>query len=146
MIKKLITTGFVLIVAFLVACKFNFTQKENIPTTSAPSFANDVISALNKQKAKSVVILALNNPADVRNADRTIAALEETNIKLLTYEIYDKKTSVERLLEVAKAKGIPEVFCVNGKLISPAEFDNFITQELSGKKINKTKAKPVSQK
>lgn len=146
MIKKIITTGFVLIVAFLVACKFNFQQEKNISSISAPSFANDIITALNKQKAKSVVILVLNNPADIRNADRTIAALQETDIKLLTYEIYDKKTNAERLLKIAKANGSPEVFYVNGKLISPEQIDNFITQELSGKKADKTEAKSASKK
>lgn len=147
MIKKLIAAGCVVIIAFLVACKFNFLQENNKPlVSSAPSFANDVITALNQQKAHSVVILALNNPADIRNADQTIAALKETDIKLLTYEIYDRKADIERLLEVAKINGTPDVFCINGKLISPAEFDNFITQELSGKEIIKDKAKSASKK
>lgn len=79
--------------------------------------------------------MAYNSPADIRNADKVIAALDSGKIKVLAYEIYNGNTSPARLAEVARAGGEPDVFYANGKLIAPAEIDAFIKSELGWRKI-----------
>lgn len=78
--------------------------------------------------------MAYNSPADIRNADKVIAALDGGKIKVLAYEIYNGNTSPARLAEVARAGGEPDVFYANGKLIAPAEIDAFIKSELGWRK------------
>lgn len=130
MVKKLIFTLIVIAAVVFISFRLNNPGDDRVSSPAEPSFAAEVLSALEQKKAASVVILAYNSPADIRNADKVIAALDGRKIKVLAYEIYNENTSPARLAEVAQAGGEPDVFYANGKLIAPAEIDAFIKSEL----------------
>ena len=134
MVKKLIFTLIVIAAVVFISFRLNNPGDDRVSSPAEPSFAAEVLSALEQKKAASVVILAYNSPADIRNADKVIAALDGRKIKVLAYEIYNKNTSPARLAEVAQAGGEPDVFYANGKLIAPAEIDAFIKSELGWRK------------
>ena len=134
MVKKLIFTLIVIAAVIFISFRLNNPGDERVSSPAEPSFAAEVLSALEQKKAASVVILAYNSPADIRNADKVIAALDGRKIKVLAYEIYNENTSPARLAEVAQAGGEPDVFYANGKLIAPAEIDAFIKSELGWRK------------
>ena len=134
MVKKLIFTLIVIAAVVLIYFRLNNPGDDRVSSPAEPSFAAEVLSALEQKKAASVVILAYNSPADIRNADKVIAALDGRKIKVLAYEIYNENTSPARLAEVAQAGGEPDVFYANGKLIAPAEIDAFIKSELGWRK------------
>lgn len=133
MVKKLIFTLIVIAAVIFISFRLN-NPDDRVSSPAEPSFAAEVLSALEQKKAASVVILAYNSPADIRNADKVIAALDGRKIKVLAYEIYNENTSPARLAEVAQAGGEPDVFYANGKLIAPAEIDAFIKSELGWRK------------
>ena len=134
MVKKLIFTLIVIAAVVFISFRLNNPGDDRVSSPAEPSFAAEVLSALEQIKAASVVILAYNSPADIRNADKVIAALDGRKIKVLAYEIYNENTSPARLAEVAQAGGEPDVFYANGKLIAPAEIDAFIKSELGWRK------------
>ena len=134
MVKKLIFTLIVIAAVVFISFRLNNPGDDRVSSPAEPSFAAEVLSALEQKKAASVVILAYNSPADIRNADKVIAALDGRKIKVLAYEIYNENTSPARLAEVAQAGGEPVVFYANGKLIAPAEIDAFIKSELGWRK------------
>ena len=134
MVKKLIFTLIVIAAVVFISFRLNNPGDDRVSSPAEPSFAAEVLSALEQKKAASVVILAYNSPADIRNADKVIAALAGRKIKVLAYEIYNENTSPARLAEVAQAGGEPDVFYANGKLIAPAEIDAFIKSELGWRK------------
>lgn len=134
MVKKLIFTLIVIAAVVFISFRLNNPGDDRVSSPTEPSFAAEVLSALEQKKAASVVILAYNSPADIRNADKVIAALDGRKIKVLAYEIYNENTSPARLAEVAQAGGEPDVFYANGKLIAPAEIDAFIKSELGWRK------------
>lgn len=134
MVKKLIFTLIVIAAVVFISFRLNNPGDDRVSSPAEPSFAAEVLSALEQKKAASVVILAYNSPADIRNADKVIAALDGRKIKVLAYEIYNENTSPARLAEVARAGGEPDVFYANGKLIAPAEIDAFIKSELGWRK------------
>ena len=134
MVKKLIFTLIVIAAVVFISFRLNNPGDDRVSLPAEPSFAAEVLSALEQKKAASVVILAYNSPADIRNADKVIAALDGRKIKVLAYEIYNENTSPARLAEVAQAGGEPDVFYANGKLIAPAEIDAFIKSELGWRK------------
>lgn len=134
MVKKLIFTLIVIAAVVFISFRLNNPGDDRVSSPAEPSFAAEVLSALEQKKAASVVILAYNSPADIRNADKVIAALDGRKIKVLAYEIYNENTSPTRLAEVAQAGGEPDVFYANGKLIAPAEIDTFIKSELGWRK------------
>ena len=134
MVKKLIFTLIVIAAVVLIYISHNKTRDHRVSSPAEPSFAAEILSALEQKKAASVVILAYNSPADIRNADKVIAALDGRKIKVLAYEIYNENTSPARLAKVAQAGGEPDVFYANGKLIAPAEIDAFIKSELGWRK------------
>ena len=134
MVKKLIFTLIVIAAVIFISFRLNNPGDDRVSSPAEPSFAAEVLSALEQKKAASVVILAYNSPADIRNADKVIAALDGRMIKVLAYEIYNENTSPARLAEVAQAGGEPDVFYANGKLIAPAEIDAFIKSELDWRK------------
>lgn len=134
MVKKLIFTLIVIAAVIFISFRLNNPGDDRVSSPAEPSFAAEVLSALEQKKAASVVILAYNSPADIRNADKVIAALDGRKIKVLAYEIYNENTSPARLAEVARAGGEPDVFYANGKLIAPAEIDAFIKSELGWRK------------
>ncbi len=134
MVKKLIFTLIVIAAVIFISFRLNNPGDDRVSSPAEPSFAAEVLSALEQKKAASVVILAYNSPADIRNADKVIAALDGRKIKVLAYEIYNENTSPARLAEVAQAGGEPDVFYANGKLIAPAEIDAFIKSELDWRK------------
>lgn len=134
MVKKLIFTLIVIAAVIFISFRLNNPGDDRVSSPAEPSFAAEVLSALEQKKAASVVILAYNSPADIRNADKIIAALDGRKIKVLAYEIYNENTSPARLAEVAQAGGEPDVFYANGKLIAPAEIDAFIKSELGWRK------------
>ncbi len=134
MVKKLIFTLIVIAAVVLISFSLKKPGDDRVSSPAEPSFAAEVLSALEQKKAASVVILAYNSPADIRNADKVIAALDGRKIKVLAYEIYNENTSPARLAEVAQAGGEPDVFYANGKLIAPAEIDAFIKSELGWRK------------
>lgn len=134
MVKKLIFTLIVIAAVVFISFRLNNPGDDRVSSPAEPSFAAEVLSALEQKKAASVVILAYNSPADIRNADKVIAALDGRKIKVLAYEIYNENTSPARLAEVAQAGGEPDVFYANGKLIAPAEIDAFIKSELGWRK------------
>ena len=134
MVKKLIFTLIVIAAVVVIYVSLNNPGDDRVSSPAEPSFAAEVLSALEQKKAASVVILAYNSPADIRNADKVIAALDGRKIKVLAYEIYNENTSPARLAEVAQAGGEPDVFYANGKLIAPAEIDAFIKSELGWRK------------
>ncbi len=134
MVKKLIFTLIVIAAVIFISFRLNNPGDDRVSSPAEPSFAAEVLSALEQKKAASVVILAYNSPADIRNADKVIAALDGRKIKVLAYEIYNENTSPARLAEVAQAGGEPDVFYANGKLIAPAEIDAFIKSELGWRK------------
>lgn len=134
MVKKLIFTLIVIAAVVFISFRLNNPSDDRVSSPAEPSFAAEVLSALEQKKAASVVILAYNSPADIRNADKVIAALDGRKIKVLAYEIYNENTSPARLAEVAQAGGEPDVFYANGKLIAPAEIDAFIKSELGWRK------------
>ena len=134
MVKKLIFTLIVIAAVIFISFRLNNPGDDRVSSPAEPSFAAEVLSALEQKKAASVVILAYNSPADIRNADKVIAALDGRKIKVLAYEIYNENTSPARLAEVAQAGGEPDVFYANGKLIAPAEIDAFIKSELGWSK------------
>lgn len=134
MVKKLIFTLIVIAAVVFISFRLNNPGDDRVSSQAEPSFAAEVLSALEQKKAASVVILAYNSPADIRNADKVIAALDGRKIKVLAYEIYNENTSPARLSEVAQAGGEPDVFYANGKLIAPAEIDAFIKSELGWRK------------
>lgn len=134
MVKKLIFTLIVIAAVVFISFHLNNPGDDRVSSPAEPSFAAEVLSALEQKKAASVVILAYNSPADIRNADKVIAALDGRKIKVLAYEIYNENTSPARLAEVAQAGGEPDVFYANGKLIAPAEIDAFIKSELGWRK------------
>lgn len=134
MVKKLIFTLIVIAAVVFISFRLNTPGDDRVSSPAEPSFAAEVLSALEQKKAASVVILAYNSPADIRNADKVIAALDGRKIKVLAYEIYNENTSPARLAEVAQAGGEPDVFYANGKLIAPAEIDAFIKSELGWRK------------
>ena len=130
MVKKLIFTLIVIAAVVFISFRLNDPEKEK-PVAPEPSFTAEILSSLNQKKASSIVVLAGNNPDDIRNADEVIAALGNGKIKVLAYEIYNKDANPERLSKVALANGTPDVFYVNGKLLSPNEIDVFLKTELS---------------
>ncbi len=130
MVKKLIFTLIVIAAVVFISFRLNDPEKEK-PVAPEPSFTAEILSSLNQKKASSIVVLAGNNPDDIRNADKVIAALGNGKIKVLAYEIYNKDANPERLSKVALANGTPDVFYVNGKLLSPNEIDAFLKTELS---------------
>lgn len=130
MVKKLIFTLIVIAAVVFISFRLNDPEKEK-PVAPEPSFTAEILSSLNQKKASSIVVLAGNNPDDIRNADKVIAALGDGKIKVLAYEIYNKDANPERLSKVALANGTPDVFYVNGKLLSPNEIDAFLKTELS---------------
>lgn len=135
--KTWLKTHFTLIViaaVIFISFRLNNPGDDRVSSPAEPSFAAEVLSALEQKKAASVVVLAYNSPADIRNADKVIAALDSGKIKVLAYEIYNGNTSPARLAEVARAGGEPDVFYANGKLIAPAEIDAFIKSELGWRK------------
>jgi hypothetical protein len=134
MVKKLIFTLIVIAAVVFISFRLNNPGDDRVSSLAESSFAAEVLSALEQKKAASVVILAYNSPADIRNADKVIAALDGRKIKVLAYEIYNENTSPARLAEVAQAGGEPDVFYANGKLIAPAEIDAFIKSELGWRK------------
>ncbi len=134
MVKKLIFTLIVIAAVVFISFRLNNSGDDRVSSPAEPSFAAEILSALEQKKAASVVILAYNSPADIRNADKVIAALDGRKIKVLAYEIYNENTSPARLAEVAQAGGEPDVFYANGKLIAPAEIDAFIKSELGWRK------------
>ncbi len=134
MVKKLIFTLIVIAAVVFISFRLNNPGDDRVSSPAEPSFAAEVLSALEQKKAASVVILPYNSPADIRNADKVIAALDGRKIKVLAYEIYNENTSPARLAEVAQAGGEPDVFYANGKLIAPAEIDAFIKSELGWRK------------
>ena len=134
MVKKLIFTLIVIAAVIFISFRLITPGDDRVSSPAEPSFAAEVLSALEQKKAASVVILAYNSPADIRNADKVIAALDGRKIKVLAYEIYNENTSPARLAEVAQAGGEPDVFYANGKLIAPAEIDAFIKSELGWRK------------
>lgn len=134
MVKKLIFTLIVIAAVIFISFRLNNPGDDRVSSPAEPSFAAEVLSALEQKKAASVVILAYNSPANIRNADKVIAALDGRKIKVLAYEIYNENTSPARLAEVAQAGGEPDVFYANGKLIAPAEIDAFIKSELGWRK------------
>lgn len=134
MVKKLIFTLIVIAAVIFISFRLNNPGDDRVSSPAEPSFAAEVLSALEQKKAASVVVLAYNSPADIRNADKVIAALDSGKIKVLAYEIYNGNTSPARLAEVARAGGEPDVFYANGKLIAPAEIDAFIKSELGWRK------------
>ena len=134
MVKKLIFTLIVIAAVVFISFRLNNPGDDRVSSPAEPSFAAEVLSALEQKKAASVVILAYNSPADIRNADKVIAALDGRKIKVLAYEIYNENPSPARLAEVAQAGGEPDVFYANGKLIAPAEIDAFIKSELGWRK------------
>ena len=134
MVKKLIFTLIVIAAVVFISFRLNNPGDDRVSSPAEPSFAAEVLSALEQKKAASVVILAYNSPADIRNADKVIAALDGRKIKVLAYEIYNENTSPARLAEVAQAGGKPDIFYANGKLIAPAEIDAFIKSELGWRK------------
>ncbi len=134
MVKKLIFTLIVIAAVVFISFRLNNPGDDRVSSPAEPSFAAEVLSALEQKKAASVVILAYNSPADIHNADKVIAALDGRKIKVLAYEIYNENTSPARLAEVAQAGGEPDVFYANGKLIAPAEIDAFIKSELGWRK------------
>ena len=134
MVKKLIFTLIVIAAVIFISFRLNNPGDDRVSSPAEPSFAAEVLSVLEQKKAASVVILAYNSPADIRNADKVIAALDGRKIKVLAYEIYNENTSPARLAEVAQAGGEPDVFYANGKLIAPAEIDAFIKSELGWRK------------
>ena len=134
MVKKLIFTLIVIAAVVFISFRLNNPGDDRVSSPAEPSFAAEILSALEQKKAASVVILAYNSPADIRNADKVIAALDGRKIKVLAYEIYNENTSPARLAEVAQAGGEPDVFYANGKLIAPAEIDSFIKSELGWRK------------
>lgn len=134
MVKKLIFTLIVIAAVIFISFRLNNPGDDRVSSPAEPSFAAEVLSALEQKKAASVVVLAYNSPADIRNADKVIAALDGGKIKVLAYEIYNGNTSPARLAEVARAGGEPDVFYANGKLIAPAEIDAFIKSELGWRK------------
>lgn len=134
MVKKLIFTLIVIAAVVFISFRLNNPGDDRVSSPAEPSFAAEILSALEQKKAASVVILAYNSPADIRNADKVIAALDGRKIKVLAYEIYNENTSPARLAEVAQAGGEPDVFYANGKLIAPAEIDAFIKSELGWRK------------
>lgn len=134
MVKKLIFTLIVIAAVVFISFRLNNPGDDRVSSPAEPSFAAEVLSALEQKKAASVVILAYNSPADIRNADKVIAALDGRKIKVLAYEIYNENTSPARLAEVAQAGGEPDVFYANDKLIAPAEIDAFIKSELGWRK------------
>ena len=134
MVKKLIFTLIVIAAVVFISFRLNNPGDDRVSSPAEPSFAAEVLSALEQKKAASVVILAYNSPADIRNADKVIAALDGRKIKVLAYEIYNENTSPARLAEVPQAGGEPDVFYANGKLIAPAEIDAFIKSELGWRK------------
>lgn len=134
MVKKLIFTLIVIAAVVFISFRLNNPGDDRVSSPAEPSFVAEVLSALEQKKAASVVILAYNSPADIRNADKVIAALDGRKIKVLAYEIYNENTSPARLAEVAQAGGEPDVFYANGKLIAPAEIDAFIKSELGWRK------------
>lgn len=134
MVKKLIFTLIVIAAVVFISFRLNNPGDDRVSSPAEPSFAAEVLSALEQKKAASVVILAYNSPSDIRNADKVIAALDGRKIKVLAYEIYNENTSPARLAEVAQAGGEPDVFYANGKLIAPAEIDAFIKSELGWRK------------
>lgn len=134
MVKKLIFTLIVIAAVVFISFRLKNTGDDRVSSPAEPSFAAEILSALEQKKAASVVILAYNSPADIRNADKVIAALDGRKIKVLAYEIYNENTSPARLAEVAQAGGEPDVFYANGKLIAPAEIDAFIKSELGWRK------------
>lgn len=134
MVKKLIFTLIVIAAVVFISFRLNNPGDDRVSSPAEPSFAAEVLSALEQKKAASVVILAYNSPADIRNADKVIAALDGRKIKVLAYEIYNENTSPAHLAEVAQAGGEPDVFYANGKLIAPAEIDAFIKSELGWRK------------
>ena len=134
MVKKLIFTLIVIAAVVFISFRLNNPGDDRVSSPAEPSFAAEVLSALEQKKAASVVVLAYNSPADIRNADKVIAALDGGKIKVLAYEIYNGNTSPARLAEVARAGGEPDVFYANGKLIAPAEIDAFIKSELGWRK------------
>lgn len=129
MVKKLIFTLIVIAAVVFISFRLNDPEKEK-PVAPEPSFTAEILSSLNQKKASSIVVLAGNNPDDIRNADKVIAALGNGKIKVLAYEIYNKDANPERLSKVALANGTPDVFYVNGKLLSPNEIDAFLKTEL----------------
>ena len=130
MVKKLIFTLIVIAAVVFISFRLNDPEKEK-PVAPEPSFTAEILSSLNQKKASSIVVLAGNNPDDIRNADKVIAALGNGKIKVLAYEIYNKDANPERLSKVALTNGMPDVFYVNGKLLSPNEIDAFLKTELS---------------
>lgn len=130
MVKKLIFTLIVIAAVVFISFRLNDPEKEK-PVAPEPSFTAEILSSLNQKKASSIVVLAGNNPDDIRNADEVIAALGDGKIKVLAYEIYNKDANPERLSKVALTNGTPDVFYVNGKLLSPNEIDAFLKTELS---------------
>ena len=134
MVKKLIFTLIVIAAVVFISFRLNNPGDDRVSSPAEPSFAAEVLSALEQKKAASVVILAYNSPADIRNADKVIAALDGRKIKVLAYEIYNEHTRPARLAEVAQAGGEPDVFYATGKLIAPAEIDAFIKSELGWRK------------
>ena len=134
MVKKLIFTLIVIAAVVFISFRLNNPGDDRVSSPAEPSFAAEVLSALEQKKAASVVVLAYNSPADIRNADKVIAALDGGKIKVLAYEIYNENTSPASLAEVAQAGGEPDVFYANGKLIAPAEIDAFIKSELGWRK------------
>lgn len=130
MVKKLVFTLIVSAAVIFISFRLNNPRDDLIPPSRKTSFAAEILSALEQKKVASVVVLAYNSQADIHNADKVIAALDDRKIKVLVYEIYNENTSPDRLAEVAKAGGEPDVFYANGKLIAPTEIDAFIKSEL----------------
>ena len=92
MVKKLIFTLIVIAAVIFISFRLNNPGDDRVSSPAEPSFAAEVLSALEQKKAASVVVLAYNSPADIRNADKVIAALDGGKIKVLAYEIYNGNT------------------------------------------------------
>lgn len=134
MLKKLIFTFAVLTIVLVVSFKLEQESKlknKTVENLSAAQIA-DIPETLKQEEISSIVILTHNDGASVRDAEILIADLRnEQKIKVLAFEIYNKDTSPERLIEIAYAKGEPDIFYVNGKLVEPKIIADFVRNILN---------------
>lgn len=141
--KKLILTLAVLAAAVTAAIIFRLTASEkNEPAienkviesevTEISSEPNTVFDILKNKNAQSVVILAANTAQETGNADRLINKInEDGSIKILAFEIFDRNCDIDRLMELAKANGEPDAFCVNGQIVEAEQLVEQIKKSIS---------------
>lgn len=139
MSKKLIFTLIVLAAIIGISFKMNQPPKaEKELNLSSTQDTQNIFESLKKRNIKSIVIFVSDSDHNISQADQLIDKLKkDQSIKVLAFEIYNAKSSEERLMQLGFENGKPDIFYVNKKLIATNDISAIIKteiQKLSGAK------------